>query len=158
MAKMGRPSIYNKKLADRICQLVATHPLGLRRLCAMFPELPDKETINAWRWEKEDFSRQYTIAKQFQAEMLAESLEDVVSDLDEHRYTDNDNGATKIDGGMIAQARLLSDTRKWTASKLAPKIYGDKQQIENLNADNDKLKEDIAELQKKLLEQNKKEY
>jgi cell division protein FtsB len=52
----------------------------------------------------------------------------------------------------------LSNTVFSGASKLAPKLYGDKQQIETLNADNDKLKEDIAELQKMLLEQNKKEY
>lgn len=123
----GRPSIYTDKLADLICSRVATHPIGLPKLCAMFDDMPSHETINVWRYERKQFSDKYAEAKRFQAEFIAESLIDMCAVED---YQDKD-GVTRVDAGMVARQRLLVDTVKWHASKLAPKIYGDKQQTES---------------------------
>jgi len=124
--KMGRPSIYSQELADRICELVATHPVGLPKLCKMFPELPNPDTIRVWRWQKDDFSANYTKSKQFQAEIMAESIEDILDDTLDSVYFDED-GNRRLDSGILGHARLRIDSRKWTAGKLAPKIYGDRQ-------------------------------
>ena len=40
-------------------------------------------------------------------------------------YIDED-GNVRVNPDVIARSRLRVDTRKWYASKLAPKIYGDK--------------------------------
>lgn len=127
----GRPTDYNDEMANRICDLVATHARGLPRLCEAYTDLPEPQTINRWRREKPQFSSKYAQAKMEQAELLAESIDDIAYDLYEHYYIDPDSGASKIDSGMVAHARLLIDARKWTAAKLAPKIYGDKMQTEH---------------------------
>ena len=157
MAKVGRPSNYNKKIADRICELVATHPIGLKRLCIKFPDIPRECTITEWRNKHPKFAVQYTQAKKTQVELFVDELVDIADDTTQDSIV-NDEGKAVFNSEFVARSRIRIDTRKWLASKLAPKLYGDKQQIETLNADNDKLKEDIAELQKMLLEQNKKEY
>lgn len=154
----GRPTIYTQELADRICELVASNVCGITRLCKMFPELPDKDTIMVWRFKKDGFSAQYNRAKQVQAEMMAESFEDVNDETSDFRYIDPDTGATKIDSGLVSQARLLIDTRKWTASKLAPKIYGDRKELEDVKADNERVRAELAELKAKLDLKNKAEY
>lgn len=154
----GRPSIYTPELAERICELVATNPVGLSTLCEKYPELPCRETINVWRWQKNDFSDMYAKAKCHQAEIMAESFEDINNDLNQFRYDDPTSGAVKIDSGLVAQARLVIDTRKWTASKLAPKIYGDKKEIEQLQGENERVKAELAALREKLDKANVSEY
>jgi len=146
----GRPSIYSEKLANRICTLVATNPYGLPTLCRMYPELPSRETINVWRWEKKLFSDMYTLAKQHQAELMAESIEEVASELFENAYVDA-LGITKIDAGMLGHARLVCDNRKWTAAKLAPKVYGERKHPEEKPSSDEtllKIKELVADLNK----------
>ena len=127
----GRPTDYNPEMATRICDLVATHDIGLPRLCEMFSDLPAHQTINRWRRENLQFSAKYAQAKMEQAELMAESIDEIARNLDNYHYVDPDTGACKLDSGMVAQARLMIDSRKWLASKLAPKIYGDKLQTEH---------------------------
>jgi hypothetical protein len=121
---IGRPPKYTEEMSKRICDLVATHDMGLPRLCEQYPDLPEQQTINRWRREHPAFSSKYAQAKMEQAELMAESIDDISSDLVNNLYIDN--GAIKIDSGLVALARLRIDTRKWLASKLAPKVYGDK--------------------------------
>jgi hypothetical protein len=146
---LGRPSLYTEELADRICEIVATNPQGLPTLCKKFEGLPTAETIRVWRWEKPLFSAKYAEAKRFQAEILAESIEDITDDLSTNSYQD-ENGITRIDSGIVAVARLIVDSRKWTASKLAPKIYGDKRQPEETSSADtlSKIQSLVADLNK----------
>ena len=129
----GRPTLLTVEMSKRICDLVATHDMGLPRLCEKFPELPEHQTINRWRREHAYFSANYAQAKMEQAELMAESIDDIASGLNEYYYRDKETGAAKIDSGLVAHARLLIDSRKWLASKLAPKIYGDRAQQADSN-------------------------
>ena len=122
----GRPTLYSEELIERICFLTATHPVGLKKLCAMYDDIPEHTTIKRWRWENEQFNSRYAKAKMFQAEMMVEELEDLADEV--ATYYD-EKGNVRIDSGSVAQQRLRCDNRKWTAAKLAPKIYGDRQQI-----------------------------
>ena len=124
----GRPSIYTDELADLICSRVATHPIGLPKLCAMFDDMPDQETINRWRYERKEFSNKYAQSKVFQAELMAEELIELASS---KAYYHDAQGNERVDSGHVASQALLVNTIKWHASKLAPKIYGDKQQTES---------------------------
>lgn len=144
----GRPTIYSEKLAQRICDLVSTHDLGLPKLCRQYPDLPEPQTINAWRREKPEFSSKYAQAKMEQSELMAESITDIADDLAECVY--HEHGTPKVDSGMVAMARLKIDTRKWLASKLAPKIYGDKKLPETDSNESTlgKIKEMVAEFNK----------
>lgn len=153
----GRPSIYTPELADFICEKIATSTSGLRRLCAENPELPDQTTINEWRFKNHQFSLQYTKAKQVQSELLAEECLDI-SDDDSRDVKYTKDGDEVFNTEFAARSRIRIDTRKWLASKLAPKIYGDKQVIETVTTENDELKKELAELRAKLAEQSKCEY
>jgi hypothetical protein len=126
--KQGRPTIYSEELANRICQIVATNVEGLPTLCNKFDEMPHEDTIKQWRWEKPLFSAKYAEAKRFQAELMAESLEELMRDAEKDAFHD-EHGNRRLDSGLLGLARLRVDTRKWQASKLAPKIYGDKQTV-----------------------------
>lgn len=152
----GRPTIYTEQLADRICDVVAANPMGLPKICEKYPELPSCETIRAWRWTKDGFSAKYARAKALQSEMMAESLEDVIDETDKAIWFEH--GVPKIDSGIIAQARLRVDTRKWFASKLAPKIYGDQKRVEELEGENERVKAELRELREKLDAKNKSEF
>ena len=137
---VGRPSIYTPELADLICKRVATNPVGLPTICKMFPELPSYDTIRVWRWDKPGFSAKYAEAKRFQAELMAESIEDIIDETLQYSYEDGE-GVTRLDSGILGHARLRVDSRRWHASKLAPKIYGDKQQTEVTVKHEDGLKD-----------------
>lgn len=153
----GRPSIYTPELVDLICKKIATSTIGLNRLCAENPELPDQTTINEWRFSKPEFSLQYTKAKQIQSELLAEECLDIADDSSyDIKYTKD--GEECCNTEFVQRSRVRIDTRKWLASKLAPKIYGDKQVIEQVTTENDELKKELADLRAKLLEQAKSEY
>lgn len=123
----GRPSIYTDELADRICELVATNTDGLPKLCAEHDWMPGEETIRIWRFRNLEFAGKYAQAKRFQAELMAEQVKEIAA---EKAYYIDAEGNQKVDPGFVASQRLQADTVKWLASKLAPKIYGDRQTIE----------------------------
>lgn len=118
----GRPTLYNQEIAKRICDLVATHTCGIDVLCATYKDLPDPSTILDWRWKHDEFSRDYARSKMNQAELMAEDLNKTC---EVPTFIDSD-GIERVDTGRVALQRLKADAIKWQATKLAPKIYGDK--------------------------------
>lgn len=132
--KVGRPTIYNNELARLICERIATHEMGLQRLCNKYDDMPDKTTINEWRYKYPEFSHQYAQAKMMQAELFADEIIDIADDgsNDWMESYDLENGCEgwRANGEHIQRSRLRIDSRKWIASKLAPKIYGEKVQTE----------------------------
>ena len=126
----GRPTKYTPELADRICEAVATSDQGLDHVCEQNPEFPVESVIRLWRFKHPEFSTKYLQAKQFQAELYAEStlkIADVKS-----TFIDGD-GNKRIDPGYVAWQKMNVNLRQWHASKLAPKVYGDKKTEENNN-------------------------
>jgi hypothetical protein len=121
----GRPSDYNQDIADIICDLVATSTDGLQKICRLNPDLPDHTTITRWRIKHEAFRTQYAQAKREQAELLAQEIIDISDDSTGDTLTDKD-GNERMNGEWVARSRLRVDSRKWVASKLLPKVYGDK--------------------------------
>jgi hypothetical protein len=119
-------SEYKQELAERICTIIATHTDSFDDLIEKF-DLPPKSTIYEWLWKNDAFSEMYKKAKMRQAELMAEELEAVANK--KAYYVDAD-GNQRIDPGFTQSQRLIADTRKWIATKLAPRIYGDKQTIE----------------------------
>jgi len=153
----GRPTKFTPELAKRICHLVSTHTYGIRRLCAMHEWMPEPSTINAWRWEKQDFSVQYTKAKLQQAELLAEETLDIADDTSQDIKL-NALGDEVCNTEFVNRSRLRVDTRKWLTSKLLPKIYGELAKGELLQEENTELKKELEELREQLDAKHKKDY
>lgn len=121
--KLGRPLEYTEEMGDHICELVSSTGYGLLKLTQLYPELPDKVTINRWRHRVKTFRTQYALAKIEQADILAEECLEIADD-DTFDTKLTPEGYEVCNTEFIARARLRVDTRKWLASKLLPKQYG----------------------------------
>lgn len=119
-------SEFQQEIADKVCLAIATDTDSLEKLVEKY-ELPPVSTIYGWLYKDEAFSKKYARAKMIQAQRMIEELDKISSE--KAYYVDTD-GNQRIDSGFVASQRLIADSRKWIACKLVPKVYGDKQQIE----------------------------
>ncbi|BET97691.1 terminase small subunit-like protein [Xenorhabdus taiwanensis] len=113
--KGGRPTDYLPEVAEDICALLMEGE-SLRSICKR-QGMPSIRAVMYWLQRHEEFMQQYARAREIQAEVLAE---DVITIAD----------TAIAEGADVAKARLQVDARKWYASKMAPKRYGDKIQHE----------------------------
>lgn len=108
--------MYDEVTATRICEDISSGR-SLRSICAE-DGMPDKATVFRWLAANETFRDQYARARDAQADAM---LEDILEIADQY-----DAEKDKLDVEHINRARLRIDTRKWAMSKMAPKKYGDK--------------------------------
>ncbi len=102
-------------------------------------DYPDVRTFYRWIDEDDNLSKRYARACQSRADALVEDMLDIADDQQGDIYIDSD-GHEQTDHNVIQRSRLRVDTRKWIASKLKPKKYGDSQQIKLTDNDGDPLK------------------
>lgn len=103
----GRPSLFSEELANDICSRISDGE-SLNRI-TQEEGMPARFTVHRWLNENKDFSDKYMRAREIQADVYADEMDDIAhSDID------------------VNKARLIIDTRKWVASKLKPRKYGDK--------------------------------
>lgn len=137
LKKRGRPTLYCEELAILICMRVATTTYGLARLCSLHEDLPAKITVNEWRYKYPEFSAQYAQAKLKQADLLAEEMLDIADDGTNdwmESFGEEGDIVYKLNGEHVQRSRLRIDTRKFLASKLLPKQYG--QHAEEVKGEN----------------------
>lgn len=112
MTKMGRPEKYSDELADRVLREFSRGK-SMRTIEKM-QGMPSISTMFEWMRKYPDFSQRYARAKEEAADLFVEELLELTD------MADVDNA---ID---IQKRKLQVDTRKWIASKLKPKRYGEK--------------------------------
>lgn len=120
---------YSISLRDEICRAIATNTCGVAKLCAANPHWPERQTINEWRYDHEDFHDMYYKARQHQIDLLAEEMIDIADDkTNDTIFRQGHDGEEKeyCNAEWINRSRLRVDARKWMAMKLLPKIYGEK--------------------------------
>jgi hypothetical protein len=119
----GRPSTYSEATASLICERIADGE-SLRAICRD-EAMPAKSTVFKWLSEERAFSDQYARAREAQADTMADEILEIA---DETAFDsiESEGGGLKPDSEWIARSRLRVDARKWLASKMAPKKYGDK--------------------------------
>ena len=124
----GRPSVYTDILAAEICERLADGE-SLRTICEA-EEMPHKSTIFRWLAANKDFRDQYAQAREEQAANLADELFDIADDGSndwmERRGEDGETIGWSLNGEAVQRSKLRLDTRKWYLSKILPKKYGDK--------------------------------
>lgn len=121
--KTGRPSLYSEEIALTICDRIAGGE-SLRKICES-EEIPSTVTILKWLSKYPEFVTQYAHARELQAEHMAEEILEIADEARLDTFTDDD-GRVITNQEVIARSRLRVDARKWLASKLSPKKYGDK--------------------------------
>ncbi len=155
-AKRGAPTKYTEALCDAICDRVSTHTFGLEHICKMYDDMPTALTIREWRNKYPDFSTKYLAAKTKQAILMVEEIDELLN----HKvlYLTDEKGQTKIDGPSASIAIARCNNRKWHAARLAPRMYGDQKQIDELKGQADSLLQECKMLREQLDEKNKKDY
>lgn len=118
----GRPTLYSEELAKRICTLLAEGK-SLRTIC-LADDMPDKSTVFDWLRKYPGFADHYAHAKEASADALMEEIVDIADSAEEAIVGDD-----KSDGARVQAIKLRVDARKWAASKLKPKKYGDKMDV-----------------------------
>ena len=113
---------FSQEIFDEICVRIAEGE-SLRKICKdeKMPSL-----VAVWKWlnNSEELVKQYTRAREEQAETLVDEMIDIADYKKDDTYLDED-GKEIINQEVIARSRLRVDARKWVASKLKPKKFGD---------------------------------
>lgn len=120
---MARPSSFTSEMGDYICEQLANGK-SLRGLCREDETVPSQATMFRWLASNEAFREQYARAREAQADFLADEIL-AIADESERDTIETESGS-RPDAEWIARSRLRVDARKWLASKMAPKKYGDK--------------------------------
>lgn len=129
--KVGRPSDYTPELADKICAQLADGD-SMRTVCKP-DDMPNKTTVFRWIRTNEEFRTQYARAKEESADSLTDEMLDIADNGENDwmlKHDKDGHEAWVANGEAMQRSRLRIDTRKWLASKLKPKKYGDKIQQE----------------------------
>lgn len=125
----GRPSIYNKELAEEICEQIATTNKGIATILKEKEEYPSESSFYGWlNSGNKEFLELYARAKERQADRLVTEILSI-SDETENDTTTTEDGREIPNNEWMSRSRLRVDSRKWLASKLLPKKYGDKLDI-----------------------------
>jgi hypothetical protein len=126
----GRPSEYTQEIADRICAELSDGK-SLRTVCRA-DDMPSCVTVFSWFRRYPEFLSQYTRAKEESADaMTDESLEIADDARNDWMELHGKDGSVnyQVNGEHIQRSRLRIETRKWYASKLKPKKYGEKLEL-----------------------------
>jgi hypothetical protein len=108
---VGKP-VMSQAIFDEVCNRLE-EGRSLRSVCSD-DDMPHRRDVNKWINEVAGASDQYARACEERAETLFDELVDIA------------------DNAQDAQlARLQVDTRKWYLSKVKPKKYGDRSQIDH---------------------------
>ncbi len=130
---MGRPSDFSPEIANRICEELI-EGVSLRKVC-LADDMPSASTVCRWLGQFPEFREQYAHAREAQADTLTDEMLDIAddgtNDWMEKRNGEGDPGGFEYNGDAVQRSRLRIDTRKWYASKLAPKKYGERQTLEH---------------------------
>ena len=105
-----------------VVDLMVSEGLSLRKAC-LKTGLDPARFLRAVDADPE-LAKQYARARQ----ALLDKMADEILELADAPVPVLDNGAT--DNALVRQRQLQVDTRKWFLSKLAPKIYGDRLDVQ----------------------------
>jgi len=117
---------YSEQKANEICQMIESG-MSLVSICAL-DDMPRISTVYDWIDKLPELADRYARARQRQADTLASMV------------------MTEAFNTNHAQiGRLRTDALKWTASKLSPKKYGDKIEVETQSQQNFKISFTVPE-------------
>lgn len=111
----GRPTLKTPELLIELCRRIAEGRSVAS--VAKDEDMPSHPTIWRWLFEDESFRDAYARAITARAMSHADRIDDLAE--------------ATVRGEIPPDvARVAIDAKKWTASRLLPKVYGDKQQVE----------------------------
>ena len=101
--KQGRPTKYNLKLGQEICDAIASTSKGTKKLCAEHSHWPCQDTLFTWLRTYPEFSEQYAQAKVCQIELLIDEILEISDDASQDQYV-NEIGSLVSNSTTIHRA------------------------------------------------------
>lgn len=124
---MAAPTKYTEELDFKICERISSSSEGLRKICKDL-NISVKSVFN-WLNEYPEFLQRYARARENQADLLADEIIEIADDstFDTKRIIGKGGVEVEVENTeWTNRSKLRVDARKWIASKLKPKRYGDK--------------------------------
>jgi alanyl-tRNA synthetase len=136
---MGRPTKYNRVIASRICERIATTELGMEQVLAEIKKqdgsAPNAVTI--WRWQEahEEFRKESARARRMQAELLHDraqlaAQQPLIGEITETVEGPKGSETRVRVADNVERSKLIVQTLLKRAGQLDAKKYGDKLQAE----------------------------
>lgn len=110
-------TVLEQTAKDRICEGIAEGK-SLRAILRQHPDLPSSSMIFRALTSDAEFREQYARAREAQADTHFDEILEIADDLSEDANS----------------RRVRVDARKWAASKLKPKVYGEKLDLNHSGA------------------------
>lgn len=128
---MAKGSTYTQAVGEAICARLAKGE-SLRAICRD-ADMPSESSVRWWVVnDAQGFAAQYARARDIGLDCIAEEIREIADTPAPGEVSTTKEWGTEIKrGDMLEHRRLQVDSRKWYLSKLAPKRYGDKQQVEH---------------------------
>lgn len=117
----GRPTIYSQDLAEKICEIIASHANGLHELHDLYNDFPTPRTIQIWNYRHPEFFRMFQKAKSCQSHILMDKCL-TIANRDEK--PDEQDSLTKISRDRVKIAAYSQQ-----AGRLNNSHYGDKKEV-----------------------------
>lgn len=148
-AKQNKPRItFSGALFDGILARIASGE-SLNKICSE-PDMPVRKSFYEWVANDEVLRDRYTHAMSVRADFLFDELIDIADtpQIGVKTKIDDTGKSEETRGDMIEHRRLRVDARKWYLSKLAPKKYGDKVNLEHTGPDGGAVKVEISDTER----------
>lgn len=128
--RVGRPSNYSHDIAVAVCEHIA-NGMTLAQISKL-PGMPRMHLIFRWLANDQQFRQIYDRAQIERAEKLADEILDIADNGANDWMDNNDpkNPGYKFNQEHWQRSKLRVETRKWIASKMLPKKYGDHSSFE----------------------------
>lgn len=101
--------------------------------------LPAYVTFLEWVAENEELAKQYAKAMEIRSDKLFDEIIEI-ADESNADISVSDDGKITVIGEAVSRSRLRVDARKWALSKMMPKKYGDKIEVEQTVTNNESPK------------------
>lgn len=132
---IGRPSSFSADVGRKLCAELA-RGRSLRAICREEEWAPHVATVHRWLLDAVEaeasaplrsFRDQYAHARDLQADYLVDEALEIADDgTGDFRRTAKGH---RLDHDHVSRSKLRVDTRRWMASILAPKRYGDRLKV-----------------------------
>jgi hypothetical protein len=126
--KIGRPFAITDAVAQEILERLGEGE-SLLKICRD-DHMPSMTTVYRHSESHVAFREKLTRARQLQGHYLFDKMREVAEDDSGDVFYDNKTGDPHIDHARLNRHRLIVDTYKFAASKLWPRIYGDRPEPE----------------------------
>lgn len=123
---------YSEEKINEIFSQIMSHIINGRSLRTILKDhgMPSPETFYRWLNDDDKKAKHYARACEYRADAIFDEIIEI-ADESERDTIVHDDGRETANSEWINRSRLRVDARKWIASKLAPKKYGDKFEVDN---------------------------